>query len=318
VTGLWTTLTTAAKLVTHVRSGFVLAALAAFLAGVTTVAFRWRFLLAALGTRTSVWNTFLTYSAGVCVGNVNPARTVGGDAVRLALIRSRTNASMPVATASIVYDRLSEVPAITVLAILSLANLRSSAGVEVVIAVLGTATAALAFGPVRRAIVSRISRWHDTLVGIPLQRSTILTIIGLSMVVWSFDLTRTTLVAKAFGVTLTPSKVATLAGFRLLSGLIPIPGGVGVVEGGLIGGLVLFGISTETATAITIVERAVMYGCGTLIGGASLVLVGGLRMLRARPNPTNVANLEHPENLVNSAHPAKPANPANFVKNPVR
>jgi uncharacterized membrane protein YbhN (UPF0104 family) len=303
VTGLWTTLTTAAKLVTHVRSGFVLAALAAFLAGVTTVAFRWRFLLAALGTPTSAWNTFLTYSAGVCVGNVNPARTVGGDAVRLALIRSRTNASMSVATASIVYDRLSEVPAITIVALLALANLRSSS--TVVIAVLAAAAMALAAGPVRRALFSRISRWHDTLVGIPLERSTIATIIGLSIVVWSFDLTRTTLVAAAFGVTLSPTKVATLAGFRLLSGLIPIPGGVGVVEGGLIGGLVLFGVSTETATAITIVERAVMYGCGTLLGAASLVLVGGLRMLRARPNLANPENLANPANLVNPANPVR-------------
>jgi len=307
VTGLWTTLTTAAKLVTHVRSGFVLAALAAFLAGLTTVAFRWRFLLAALGTPTSVWNTFLTYSAGVCVGNVNPARTVGGDAVRLALIRSRTNASMSAATASIVYDRLSEVPAITIVALLALANLRSSS--TVVIAVLAAAAMALAAGPVRRALLSRISRWHDTLVGIPLERSTIATIIGLSIVVWSFDLTRTTLVAAAFGVTLNPSKVATLAGFRLLSGLIPITGGVGVVEGGLIGGLVLFGVSTETATAITIVERAVMYGCGTLIGAASLVLVGGLRMLRARPNLATPENLANPKNLANPANLVNPANP---------
>jgi uncharacterized membrane protein YbhN (UPF0104 family) len=305
VTGLWTTLTTAAKLVTEVRSGFVLAALAAFLAGVTTVAFRWRFLLAALGTRTSVWNTFLTYSAGVAVGNVNPARTVGGDAVRLALIRSRTNASMSVATASIVYDRLSEVPAIVVLAILSLASFRSSA--FVIIGVLAAAATALLIGPVRRAIVSRISRWHHTLVGIPLQRSTIVTIIGLSIVVWSFDLTRTTLVAAAFGVHLNPSQVATLAGFRLLGGLVPIPGGVGVVEGSLIGGLVLFGISTETAAAITIVERAVMYGCGTLIGATALLLVGGLRMLRARPNLANRAN---PVNLANPGNPVNLANPA--------
>jgi uncharacterized protein (TIRG00374 family) len=89
-------------------------------------------------------------------------------------------------------------------------------------------------------------------------------------------------VAAAFGVFLSPSQAATLTSIRLLSGLIPIPGGVGVVEGSAIAALVWFGIPVETATAITIIERAVLYGCGTLIGAVSLALLGGRRVLDRR------------------------------------
>ena len=55
-----------------------------------------------------------------------------------------------------------------------------------------------------------------------------------------------------------------------------------MVEGGLIAGLVWFGVPTETAAAITIVERAILYACGTCIGALSLMLLGGRRVLNRR------------------------------------
>jgi uncharacterized protein (TIRG00374 family) len=69
---------------------------------------------------------------------------------------------------------------------------------------------------------------------------------------------------------------------RLATGVVPLPGGVGVAEGGLIAGLVWFGIPIETATAVTVLERAILYGCGTCLGAASLVLLGGRRIVEKR------------------------------------
>jgi uncharacterized membrane protein YbhN (UPF0104 family) len=280
VTGLWNTLTAAATLLTQVRVGFVAGALAVYLISVVIVAFRWRLVLRALGSRPGMWDTLLTYSAGVFVGNVTPARTLGGDACRLALIRSRTEVSVKLATASILYDRASEVPAIAVLALLTLPTLRPSApilgGIVLVAALLVIA------GPLRRAVSARVALWHDALVGVHVGGGSVAAALGCSMLVWLQDIVRIMLVAAAFRVRLAPSQAATLTMLRILGGVVPVPGGIGVVEGGLIAGLVWFGIPAGTAAAITIVERAILYGCGTCIGALSLMVLGGRRVLDRR------------------------------------
>ncbi len=287
MTGLWHTFTSAAALLTHIHAGYALAALGMYLGSCVVVGVRWRLILRALGATTTLWNAIITYSAGVFVGNVTPVRTLGNDAARIALIRLRSDASVKAATASVVYDRLSELPAVTIVALFALPALHPSATLVAAIAiVLGV----LAFVPrVHRAIAGRITKWHDTIVGVPVGAGSVAAALGCSMIVWVQDVSRIWLVSAAFGVWLTPSQAATLTSFRLLSGLIPVPGGVGVAEGSAITGLLLFGVPAETATAITIVERAILYGCGTTLGGLSLMLLGGRRVLRKRAQMTAIA-----------------------------
>jgi uncharacterized protein (TIRG00374 family) len=63
-----------------------------------------------------------------------------------------------------------------------------------------------------------------------------------------------------------------------LAGEIPIPGGLGVVEGGLIGALILYGVPATLATASTLAYRAIALGVPVLFGGAAaLSLVRTLR-----------------------------------------
>jgi uncharacterized membrane protein YbhN (UPF0104 family) len=280
VTAFWHTFTSAGALLAHLHVGFALAALGMFLASVGVVAVRWRLILGALGVTMTTWDSMVIYSAGVFVGNVTPARTLGNDAVRVTLIRMKTTASVKVATASVVYDRASEGPAVAAVALLSIPTIRPP---FIVVSVIVLVLVVLAFVPaVRRAISNRIAKWHDAIVGIPVRRSSVVAVLGCSMVVWIQDVARITFVAAAFGVFLTPSQAATLTSIRLLSGLVPIPGGVGVTEGSAIAALVWFGTPLETATAITIVERAILYGCGTAIGAVCLALLGGRRVLEKR------------------------------------
>jgi uncharacterized membrane protein YbhN (UPF0104 family) len=287
VTALWHTFTSAAALLTHIRAGYAAAALSMYLASCVVVGVRWRLILRALGATSTLWNAMITYSAGVFVGNVTPVRTIGNDAARIALIRMRTDASVKAATASVVYDRLSELPAVVVVSLVALPALHPSAGVVVTIAiVLGVLTFV---PPIHRAIGARIAKWHDTIVGVPVGLGSVAAALGCSMIVWIQDVSRIWLVSAAFGVWLTPSQAAALTSFRLLSGLIPIPGGVGVAEGSAITGLLLFGVAPQTATAITIIERTILYGCGTALGGLSLMLLGGRRVLRKRTQITAIA-----------------------------
>ena len=280
MTELWHTLTSAAHLLTHLRAGFAFGALLIYLTSVVVVAFRWRLILRALGMNTSAWNSGLMYSTGVFAGNVTPARTIGGDAVRVALVRVRTGAPVKVATASVVYDRMSEVPALAVIALIALPVLHPSVAVLGAIAIV---VALLALVPsVRAAIAARVTQWHDAIVGVPVGRGSVVAALGGSLIVWLLDITRITLEAGALGVRLTPAQAATITWIRLLSGLVPVPGGVGVVEGGLVAGLMWFGAPADTAAAATVLERAVLYGAGTCLGGLSLLLLGGRRILAGR------------------------------------
>ena len=59
-----------------------------------------------------------------------------------------------------------------------------------------------------------------------------------------------------------------------LGGLIPLPGGVGGTDGGLIGALVLYGSSLSTATAAVLAYRAFQVGVPAILGAIAFV---GLR-----------------------------------------
>ena len=79
----------------------------------------------------------------------------------------------------------------------------------------------------------------------------------------------------AFGVVLSPTKIATLSMLAMLGGVMPAIAGLGPVEGGLIAGLMAFGIDLPTAAAVTALERAISYGFSTSAGAVVIALMGG-------------------------------------------
>src|SRR5262249_10559324 len=99
-------------------------------------------------------------------------------------------------------------------------------------------------------------------------------------VIWSLDIVRLLIVGRAFGVTFEPGQAATVSLLRLASGLAPVPAGIGVVDGALIGGFVWLGLPASTAAALAIRGRAIGYGWGTALGAVALRLRGGSAALR--------------------------------------
>ena len=70
----------------------------------------------------------------------------------------------------------------------------------------------------------------------------------------------------ALGLTLTPEHAILVALAGALLSVFPTPGGIGVVEPGLVGVLML-GVSRESAVAITLVDRTITYLSVVLLGG---------------------------------------------------
>jgi uncharacterized membrane protein YbhN (UPF0104 family) len=282
---LWHAITSTMTVVSHANAGFVAAAFAVDTLSLVLMAFRWRLLLRSMGSGATLWDTLLAYAAGVCVCNITPARTLGGDACRAALIR-RPGGSPPVKAiaASIVYDRATDVAGFLLLGVLAVPAVKPSAPRWTMLAALALAAVFLA-RPLYRRIAPRIARWHQAVTGREMS-APVAAAVGCSLVIWSLDITRIMLVAMAFGVRFVPSQAAAVSLLRLGSGLVPVPAGIGVVDGALVAGFIWLGLPPSTAAALAIVERAIVYAWGTALGAAALLLLGGSRALKsARTGP---------------------------------
>ncbi|HEY1309147.1 MAG TPA: lysylphosphatidylglycerol synthase transmembrane domain-containing protein [Vicinamibacterales bacterium] len=289
MTWLWSTISETTAVIAQAKLGLVAAAFAVDTLALFVMAFRWRLLLHSLRSRASYWETLLAYSAGVCVCNITPARALGGDACRAALIpRPGGSPSMKAIGASVVYDRVSDVAGFLMLGALALPTLRPQSPRWVLLAVLALA-AALAARPLYRRISSRIGQWHHPVVGNDM-RASLAAAAGCSLVIWLLDITRIILVAAAFGVRFVPSQAASVSLLRLGSGVVPVPAGIGVVDGALVAGFVWLGLPAATAAAMAIVERAIVYLWSTVLGATALLLLGGWRALRQARTATAAAS----------------------------
>jgi len=241
--------------------------------------FRWRLLLHSLGSSASLWDALLAYSAGVCVSNITPARTIGGDATRAALIR-RPRGVPPVKAiaASVVIDRMTDLPGIVMLGLLAAPTMKPTWPRWTILSVCTLVLAAAAPFLYRR-LRKRISQWHPALSGHAIGAS-VVAAVGCSFVIWSLDIVRLLLVGRAFGVTFHPGQAAAMSLLRLGSGLAPVPAGIGVVDGALVGGFIWLGLPASTAAALAIVERAIVSGWATALGAVALTLRGGSAALR--------------------------------------
>lgn len=87
---------------------------------------------------------------------------------------------------------------------------------------------------------------------------------------------------RAFGTK--PSIVALIVGYQVgyLANLVPIPGGIGVLEGGLLGALLLYGLPAAPTAAAVILYHAIALWVPTLGGTIGFARLRGAIATRAR------------------------------------
>lgn len=88
---------------------------------------------------------------------------------------------------------------------------------------------------------------------------------------WAWD--NLTLWATFHAVGETPGPSVLLLGYLIgqLGGLLPIPGGIGGIDGGLIGTLIVYGASAPAAAAAVLAYRVVLFWIPLLLGAAALL-----------------------------------------------
>lgn len=251
-------------------------AVALHLLGLVMMGERWRVLLTGLGAPVALIRATLVNLAGIFVRNVTPASGIGGDAVRVGLFRT---AGVPVGDAmvALLLGRLLEAPAIAALVLVGLpaigaAAARSHVALAVVV-VLAALVAAVAAA--RRPTGSRLAEWRARLGVHPPPRRIVAVALLWATAAWLETIVRLMVVSAALGVRLTVAQGAALTVFSIVGGLVPTIGSLGAIEGSLMTALLLFGVPSGTATAITIVERAITYALSTALGAIALAALGG-------------------------------------------
>ena len=130
-------------------------------------------------------------------------------------------------------------------------------------------------GRVRRWLAAAVSALDEGVreAGRVLRRGDWQVIAG-SLGYWAFDNAVLWACFRAFGES--PALTLVLMGYLIgqLGGLLPIPGGIGGIDGGLIGALVVFGLPAAAAAAAVLAYRVILFWVPLLLGGAAFA---GLR-----------------------------------------
>jgi len=84
---------------------------------------------------------------------------------------------------------------------------------------------------------------------------------------WAFDNAVLWATLHAFG--LSPPLTVVLMGYLIgqLGGLLPIPGGIGGIDGGLIGTLIVYGAPVAGTAAAVLAYRLILFWLPLIVGG---------------------------------------------------
>jgi uncharacterized membrane protein YbhN (UPF0104 family) len=117
------------------------------------------------------------------------------------------------------------------------------------------------FGAVRRAVTTGSSEAFQIV------RSGNPHVLAGSVGYWAFDNAVLWATFHAFG--LSPPLTVILMGYLIgqLGGLLPIPGGIGGIDGGLIGTLIVYGVPAAGAAAAVLAYRTILFWLPLIAGG---------------------------------------------------
>ena len=280
---IWQTVATSAQRLSTARPAYAAAALALYVVSLFLAGARWRGFLRALGADAGVTRATLATLGGIAAGNLTPSP--GGEACRVALLRAGGRTTWQQATVAAIWDRLSELPPIVVLGAMATIAVKSLAagwradtvlaGAIVVLALVGIGVWRL------RRSGGTWAGWRERLAQQRVSRRVFAEGVAYSSLLWLQDFLRLTCVTLAFGVVLSPTRIAALSIAAMLGGLVPGIAGLGPVEGGLVAALFAFGVGLPDAAAITALERIISYGFSTAAGAVVIALLGGGSLWRA-------------------------------------
>lgn len=144
-----------------------------------------------------------------------------------------------------------------------------------------------------------IEGFQDTMKIVISNKKGLVYTLGLSFLIWFFEIVRVYLVFLAFGANVNLIVIGEVFIVASLVGMIPLlPGGLGAVDGLMIVFYSAAGIPTSISAAATVIERLISFWMATIIGMVILPYYGSSVLDKISSNPTPEKIDEASENEV--------------------
>lgn len=273
------------------------AALAVYQASYVVRSLRWKLLLGNAGEERPTAELLPIVVVSFFVNCVVPAKM--GDVYRAYLARVRERIATSLALGTIIAERLLDLIVLMALLLIAGAIVFHDhapdvlipylvAGVAVCVAgggVIGVMRAGRGQRLLRLLPESVFHRYENFRVGAVRSFSDVPVLVGLTAAVWGMETARLALVVFALGDagSLGAAQFVLIALVAALLTTVPfLPGGLGLVEAGMVGVLVsVGGIGRNAALSIALMDRSISYGSVVAVG-ALVFAVTHVRMPRAR------------------------------------
>lgn len=270
------------------RMRYVILAVSVYLLSVYLFAVRWKQVLSCVGYDLKATSLVPIYFGAIFVNNITPGGNMaGGESFRILWANKLFGISYTNAFKTIFFERLVEAIPVVLLLIYILHSFPS---LEIKflprIDSLTLKSTHLLFLSFLAAgmIVWFFRAKFASLFKIVQQNwkqlnKSFIPVLLLSCGVWILDILRLKLVALALNIDLSLNLIITVSILSFLLGALPLtPGGLGIIEGGLISLLLYFGLPLASAGSFVFLERLISYGVSSLIGFVYLSYYGGFKI----------------------------------------
>lgn len=272
------------KLLQQIQIRYFVMAFLVYLLSVYFFAIRWQKVLSSIGYNLKATDIFPILFGAIFVNNFTPASRFGGEPLRIIWANRRFGISYTHALITILFERLVEAIPIFLLFLYALyffPPFRSIFSPEKSFPTLNTAIflllAVLGIGIMSWLLRAKLEPlWNRLYQNWEQLRKSFVAALLLSCGVWALDIVRLEMIASALSLSIPLHIIATVSVLYLLLGCLPFtPGGLGIVEGGLIYLLLYFGLPLASAGSFVFLERFISYGISSVIGFLCLFYYGG-------------------------------------------
>lgn len=270
------------------RLRYVILAISVYLLSVYLFAVRWQQVLACIGYNLKATSLVPIYFGAVFINNITPGGNMAtGESFRILWANKLFGISYTNAFKTIFFERLVEaipvallslyilysIPSLKIKFIPLIDNLTLSSIHVLLFIFLASAVVILFFRERFTSFLRKVQKnWK-------LFKGSFIPVILLSCCVWILDVIRLKLVALALNIDLSLNLIITVSILAFLLGALPLtPGGLGIVEGGLISLLLYLGLPLGPAGSFVFLERLISYGISSLIGFLYLSYYGGFKI----------------------------------------
>jgi hypothetical protein len=286
-TGIVPTVLESWKMLAETRIRYVILAFLVYLLSVYLFAVRWQKVLSCIGHNLKAADLFPILFGAIFVNNLTPANRTGGEPLRIFWANKHFGISYTDGFITILFERLVEaIPIILLLfyVLYLFPSLEIKFLPQKSILSLNS-TYLLLLAVLAIGILGWIFRARFIVLFKDIQQNrkklskSFIPALLLSCGVWILDIIRLKLISLALNIPLSLYIIAVVSILYLLLGLLPVtPGGIGIVEGGLISLLLYFGLTLASASSFVFLERFISYGLSSLIGFLCLFYYGGFKI----------------------------------------